>query len=124
MIFLIYFLWLLQLFIVNGQAIDKNQPMIQEIPLPKNINLNQIRLNCDLEQGLPPFAFEWYFNDKKLEDNNKTTIKIRDDSSVLIIKSISVDDLGEYKCVVKNDYGEDVRKVSLYVNSKFYNQTF
>ena len=96
---------------------DKN-PIIHEILSPKNINLKQERLNCDLDQGVQPLTFDWYHNDEKLTDNHKITIKIRDDSAVLIIKSLSVDDLGDYKCVARNKYGEHSQKVSLYFNCK------
>ena len=98
---------------------NENRPIIQEIALPKNFNQNQVvRLNCALVQGTQPLNFEWYFNGQKLENNNKTTIKIRDDSADLIIRSLSVEDLGDYKCTVSNTYGEDTQKVSLYTNGK------
>lgn len=117
--FLICFLWLLQPIIAN-EIIFQNKPIIQEVTIVKNKNLDQVRLNCDLEQGVQPLQFEWYFNNRKLNDNNKTTIKIRDDSSALIIKSLSLDDFGDYKCIIKNSYGEDAKTVSVYSKSKFY----
>lgn len=114
---LIYLLWLLQP--VAADEFNENRPIIQEIALPKNFNQNQVvRLNCALVQGTQPLNFEWYFNGQKLENNNKTTIKTRDDSAGLIIRSLSVEDLGDYKCTVSNTYGEDTQKVSLYTNGK------
>ena len=112
---LIYFLWLLQPILAN--EFTGNQPIIQEIALPKNFNQNQVvRLNCDLLQGAQPLNFEWYFENNKLENNNKTTIQIRDDSAGLIIRSLSVEDLGAYQCVASNEYGKHSQKVSLYTN--------
>ena len=114
---LIYFLWLLQPIVAN--EFNENQPIIQEITIPKNLNQNQVvRLNCDLLQGVQPLNFEWYFESQKLENNNKTIIKIRDDSANLIIRSLSVEDLGTYQCVASNEYGKHSQKVSLYTNGK------
>lgn len=114
MMFLFYFLWLFQPSFAN-----ELKPKLQEITLPKDLGQQIIRLNCDLLEGLQPLVFEWYHNNNRLENNNKTTIKIRDDSANLIIKSkLTVDDLGEYKCIVKNSYGQDVQKVSLYSPGK------
>lgn len=111
--FLIYFLLLLHPIIA-----DENIPIVQLLA-PKNFNPNQIvRLNCNLLSGQSPFNFEWYFKDQKLVNNNKTTIKIGDDSADLIIRQLSVEDLGDYKCIVSNSYGKDEQKVSLFTNCK------
>ena len=56
--FLIYFLWLILPLIATNQLLNQNQPIIQEIALPKIVNLNQVRLNCDLEQGTQPINFD------------------------------------------------------------------
>jgi len=117
--FLIYcLLWLLQPII--GNELNENKPILQEITLPKKFNYNQVvRLNCDLVQGAQPLKFDWYFKNIKLDNNNKTKIIIGDDSSDLIIKQLSVDDLGDYQCTVKNPYGEYSQMVSLYINGEF-----
>ena len=91
-----------------------NKPLLQELLIPKNLGENQrIRLICALIEG-EIVQFEWYKNDKRLYETNGRKMKYGEDSSELIIKSLSIDDLGEYKCLSRNEFGEDIQKVSLY----------
>lgn len=115
---IIYFLWLFQPILTTDS--NELKPIIQEISLPRNVKSNQIlRLNCALVQGIQPLMFEWYYGNEKLHNTNKTTIKVRDDSADLIIKPpLTVDDLGDYRCEVKNSYGKDSQKISFHTNGK------
>ena len=98
-----------------------DKPILQELLTTKNLIENQtIRIICPLIQG-ESVEFEWYKNNEKLTESNKRKIKYGEDSSELIIKSLSIDDLGDYKCVSKNKYGEDSQAVSLYFNGKHSN---
>lgn len=95
-----------------------NRPLLQEFWIPKNLAENKtIRLNCNLLQG-DSVSFEWFINDEQLESNEKRRIIHHQESSELVIRSLSVDDLGEYKCIGKNKHGQDVQKVSLNFDGK------
>lgn len=95
-----------------------DRPLLQEILIPKSLNENQTtRLVCSIIQG-EEVDFEWYCNDKKLDQNGKRRIISHEESSELVIKSLSVEDLGEYKCLGKNKYGQDVQKASLVFNGR------
>ena len=97
---------------------NEEKPVIQEITLPKAIAEGQtVRLNCALIQG-GSVNFEWLFNGEKLKENAKRRIKLSDDSSELIIKQVSVDEIGDYRCSASNRNGKDTQKVSLLVNGK------
>ena len=101
---------------------NDNQPLLQEIPVPKNINENQIvKLSCDLIQGKQPIKIEWYFKNRKIEDDSKYKIRVTEDFANLMIRSLSIDDLGEYFCLASNEFGNHKRYASVYVNSKFNN---
>ena len=111
-------------YLINWFAVtnaNQDKPVLQEVTLPKKIIENQdIKLNCDLLRGLKPVQFSWYFNDEVLKENDKLQITIREDSSSLMIKELSVDNNGHFKCLAANGYGSDYQKVSVYVNSKLF----
>ena len=99
-------------------AESSNRPLLQELFVPKNLKENQTtRLLCSIIQG-EEVDFEWFFNNKKLDQNGKRRIISNEESSELVIKSLSVDDLGDYKCLGKNKYGQDVQKASLVFNGR------
>ena len=90
--------------------LDGNRPLLQEITLPKNLNENQtIKLNCDLLQG-SQVEFIWYFNNEKLAENSRKRIKSNEETSYLVIKSLSVEDIGRYTCVAQSSEFESDRK--------------
>lgn len=111
-----YWLSLIWLMPILVQSIS--QPIIQEIFVSKNLMLNQTaRLICALLSGEQPINFEWYFNDEKLLENKNRKIKLSDDSSDLIIKSLSIDDIGKYECVATHhEFGSDRKAVNVYFN--------
>lgn len=99
---------------------ETNKPLLQELWAPKNLAENKtVRLNCNLIQG-NSVKFEWYLNDQKLESNVKRRIVFNEESSELVFKSLSAHDLGTYRCVAKNEFGEDNQNVSLFFNGMFF----
>ena len=103
-----------------AKASDDNRPVLLEIALPKKLVENQmIRLNCDLMQGTRPIQFSWYFNDTPIKENDQLQVTYRDDMSSLMIKTLSVDQIGTYQCLAKNEYGSDQQTVAVYASSKW-----
>lgn len=101
---------------------NQKKPTLQEILLPKKLIENQgIKLNCDLIDGTKPIKFIWYFNDQILNEKDKNQIIHRDDMSSLMIKELSIEEIGTYKCVAINNFGDDSQKVTIQVNSKYKN---
>ena len=115
--FLILIFGLLLSPFVSAESNEK--PLLQELFIPKNLAENQtIRSICSIERDeSSELTFEWFLNDQKLVTNYRRKIKINEDSSELIIKSLSIDDLGELKCTASNKYGQDNQKGLLYFNS-------
>lgn len=94
-------------------------PIIQDIFVSKNLNENQTtKLICSLLQGGNDVQFDWFLNGQKLIANDRIKIRSHDESSDLVIKSLSVDDIGRYFCEVKNEFGSDKKNVDLYFNGK------
>lgn len=100
---------------------NDGKPILQEILLPRNLAVNKtIRLNCNLIDGGQNVKFQWFLNDLQLKSNNRRRIILHDESSELVIKSLSIDDLGDYKCLAINSFGKDEQKVSLNFNGGSY----
>ena len=97
-----------------------DKPVLQELFVPRKLVENQtIRLNCDLIQGAKPIRFSWFFDDKPIRENERLEVDSRkDDASSLMIKRLSVEQIGSYRCVASNDHGSDQQAVAVYVNSK------
>lgn len=105
--------WLIQL------SIQTNSPIIQEILVTKNLVENSTaRLLCSLSQG-ENVEFEWYFNDRKLIENDKIKITMSNDASFLVVKSLSIDNIGRYICKVSNEFGTDRKDVDVIFNGLY-----
>jgi len=92
------------------------KPVLQDILVPKNLSENiTARLFCSIKKG-KNLKFDWYLNNDKLETNDERRIVSHEESSELVIKSLSINDIGEIKCICKNQYGEDVQKAFLLFN--------
>ena len=106
-----YLLFLVALIrpLIEGQS--EASPLLQEITLPTNLNENQtVKLNCDLLQGGGQVEFVWLFNNEKLVESSRKRIKSNDEFSYLVIKSLSVDDIGRYTCIARSSENESDRK--------------
>ena len=100
-------------------AENADAPLLQELWMPKNLAENRtVKLNCNLIQGVQPLVFDWFLNDQKLEPNSRRRIVINEESSELVIKSLSVEEIGEIQCTVKNNFGQDSQKGFLLFNGK------
>ena len=99
---------------------DSNEsPLLQELLVPRNLAENRtVKLNCASIQG-ESVNFHWYFNDQELDSNSRRKIVSNDGSSELVIKSLSVDDIGEIKCIGQNKFGQDIQRVSLVFNGRY-----
>ena len=105
--------------IANAVQDDRQKPILQEILVPRKLVESQIiRLNCDLIQGAKPIRFSWFFNDEPIRESERMEIETRKDASSLMIRELSVNNVGRYKCVASNDYGSDQQQTMVHVNSK------
>ena len=112
-------LFLIQLWLVEASHNEENRPVLQELFVPKKLVENQnLKLNCDLMQGAKPIRFSWFFNDEPINESERLQIETRIDASSLVIKRLSVDNIGKYRCLAANDQGSDQQTVVVHVNSK------
>ena len=113
-------IYLIGCFVIAKASQDNRQrPVLQEITLPRKLVESQsIRLNCDLLQGSRPIRFGWFFNDEPVAESERLQVTYRDDVSSLMIRELSVEQIGTYKCVGTNEYGSDQQTVTVQVNSE------
>lgn len=114
-------MWLILLFgLLSPVNSNGLKPVLQELFVPKNLAENKtVRLNCNLLQGENEngLKLEWFLNGEKIEEKlNKRKILFNGESSELVIKNLQIEDLGDYKCVGTNEYGEHNQNVTLYFN--------
>lgn len=65
-------------------------------------------IKCEVIAGFPNPEIEWRRLDKKLMSN-----KIEIKNGVLNMKNIDPYDYGEYECVAKNEFGEDLKTITI-----------
>lgn len=102
-------------------VIFEHKPIIQEILVPSNlVEKRKVVLNCQIIQGKQPISIEWKFNDKHLIQNDNVFYANTDhDLSVLTIRSLNYDQIGNYSCSASNAYGLDKVTIEIKFKCKF-----
>ena len=96
---------------------DEDRPVSEILTSSKLIENKKFHLTCHAS-GKLPITFEWFFNGQKIAPNDNIAITNLDESSMLNIRSMSVDQSGEYVCKTKNSFGQDNRSVQIKLNGK------
>ncbi len=75
------------------------------------------RLLCSPSAGDKPLFFQWSKNGLTLSNSPQNNYRIdnSDDFSQFTIKSISRHDSGNYSCIARNAFGEDIKHARLLV---------
>ena len=63
--------------------------------------------NCNVAKGTKPFRFQWHRNNVELRDHKRSRIESKDIYSFLTLYDINVEDIGNYSCIVTNQFGFD-----------------
>ena len=79
---------------------------------------------CTTESGSKPLRFNWYKNGSPIVSHSTIRIENLSTSSVLIIDPISsINDNGNYSCLVTNGFGKDSSSIQVAIEGKL-NQIF
>ncbi|KAJ8982888.1 hypothetical protein NQ317_004318 [Molorchus minor] len=76
-----------------------------------------VSLTCSVNKGDLPLKIFWEFNGTIIENLYGVTInKVNKRLSTLSIDSVQIENIGEYKCIARNQAGQDEYATNLYVN--------
>ncbi|XP_037554585.1 Down syndrome cell adhesion molecule homolog isoform X1 [Dermacentor silvarum] len=104
---------------VLGVASASDPPKVQPFQFPSRPQLGKrLRITCSVTQGDSPLSFAWLKDDAELTapsssssaegaDDHPVSLDAGPESSVLVLKRLGVDDIGNYTCVVSNAAGTD-----------------
>ena len=106
---------MLQTLSLNGH---KSVPKLGPVVTTQQRNVNtSMHISCSVQDGTPPFFFEWSKNGKGIRTGSGVKWEIENNKklSTLTIDRIDKEDAGNYSCMVKNVYGSDSIHVNLTV---------
>lgn len=105
------------LFITLQFVRGQEAPFLQK--MPENLikkGGQKLKITCALESGSSPVKFLWFKDENLLTTSDRVKIQENsDESSILTIGSVASIDEGKYKCIAKNEMGNDSTAVQLSV---------
>ena len=92
-------------------------PKLAHIPSRDQNEGSLFSIMCSLQEGSPPFFFEWSKNGRAIKSSPEVNYKIEisDSFSLLSIKKLIRNDSANYTCTVKNTVGSDAQHFLLTV---------
>ncbi|OTF82921.1 Immunoglobulin domain containing protein, partial [Euroglyphus maynei] len=72
-------------------------------------------LTCNIAKGSKPFRFQWFKNGVELSGGSRSMIETKDIFSLYTLRNIDFNDMGNYSCVVTNEFGFDKLSIQLTV---------
>lgn len=83
-------------------------PIVQPFVFPESASIGQrITATCGILQGSKTLLFTWQKDGKDVTGIPNTSVDMQMEYSVLTIVPASKVNVGNYTCIVKNDFGED-----------------
>ncbi|XP_054724336.1 cell adhesion molecule Dscam2-like [Uloborus diversus] len=83
-------------------------PIVQPFNFPESASQGQrITATCGILQGSKILQFHWLKDGQALQGIPNTSVDMQAEYSVLTIVPASKSNVGNYTCIVKNDFGED-----------------
>ncbi|KAH6927548.1 hypothetical protein HPB50_005665 [Hyalomma asiaticum] len=95
-------------------------PEMHKMYVDSNLKLGDgVDLMCSLKRGSAPVHFAWYHNGREIraEDKLGDVVSLQG-KSILVVREITRDHIGNYTCSVRNPAGSDSYTVKLYVDVK------
>lgn len=104
-------------FEASDSEIEFVKPIIKEPLHDQHVYENsQIQLDCVIV-GNPEPEVIWYHNGKPVKESDKLKLLFEGDRCTLILKEISVNDAGNYRCVAINPVGEASSECKIIIKS-------
>ncbi|XP_053206683.1 cell adhesion molecule DSCAM-like isoform X6 [Panonychus citri] len=85
------------------------QPKVQPFTFPNEIQLNQplLAIFCNALDGEKPIHFEWLKDGQPINQNHDNVIRNHDMGSLLELRNMKRDHIGNYTCLARNHIGTD-----------------
>lgn len=81
---------------------------------------DNIQLNCHVSKGDKPIQLSWTFHGKELStDMGMVTVKVGEDTSLLMVSSADLIHSGNYTCIALNRAGKTTYTTEILVNGTF-----
>ncbi|KAH8020628.1 hypothetical protein HPB51_002577 [Rhipicephalus microplus] len=95
-------------------------PEMHKMYVDSNLKLGDgVDLMCSLKRGSAPVHFSWYHNGREIRPEDKLgDVVSLQGKSILVVREITRDHIGNYTCSVRNPAGSDSYTVKLYVDVK------
>lgn len=68
---------------------------------------SRVTTTCSIVSGTPPFEIQWLKDGRPVSSSGTVLFDSGRESSVVVFKPVSVEDVANYTCLVKNAYGTD-----------------
>ena len=95
-------------------------PKIKPFLLNSDFDLNHpFVTSCLLASGERPVSFEWLKNGKKISNDDRIIIRYEQAYSVIEIKQLVNDDIGNYTCIAQNSLGSDEYTSELIIRCEY-----
>ena len=100
--------------LAGGSASSEEKLTIYDLSFgTKLVENKKFFLTCLLSGADSDAIFEWFLNGQKVVPNEGIYVNQHEDSSMLNIRSMGLEQAGEYECRVSNRLGQDSRSISV-----------
>lgn len=96
---------------------NEEKPVIYDLVSTKLKEGQKFSLNCILSSG-DEVSFDWFLNGKRVAPNENIYINQHEDSSMINVRSMGLDQAGEYRCLASNRFGKDERSTLIKLDGK------
>ena len=119
-----HYMILIFLISLTGRSLcsgNEEKPIIYDLAFGSKLAENKkFFLVCSLSGAEPDAVFEWFQNSQKVTPNENVYVNNHEDSSILNIKSMSLELAGDYECRVSNRFGKDSRSISVKLEGEVF----
>ena len=110
---------ILLLGLAGHSVCSEEKPTIYDLSFGNKLAENKrFFLICLASGGDQEIHFEWFLNGKKVVPNENVYVNQHEDSSLLNIRSMSLELAGDYECRVFNRFGKDSRIIPVKLEGK------
>lgn len=105
--------------LLTRSSAGEGKPIIYDLVSTKLKEGQKFSLNCILSSG-DEVQFDWFLNGKRVVPTENVYINQHEDSSMINVRSMSLEQSGEYHCVASNRLGKDDRSAIIRLDGNFW----